>query len=95
LFFFFFFFLRLPPKNMEVPRLGAFELGPALFRRPEEATLSQLFGHSPVQLALSMTGLQRFVKPSLTEDLKKSLGFLIAPVHTCHSRIKFKETRCL
>uniref|UniRef100_A0A8C3WSQ6 Uncharacterized protein n=1 Tax=Catagonus wagneri TaxID=51154 RepID=A0A8C3WSQ6_9CETA len=81
--------------HFAVTLLKAFELGPALFRRPEEATLSQLFSHGPIQLALPMTGLQGFIKPSCSEDLKKSLGFLIAPVHTCHARIKFKDTRCL
>ncbi|KAJ1067958.1 hypothetical protein K5549_020901, partial [Capra hircus] len=81
--------------HFAVTLLKAFELGPALFRSSEEATLTQLLSHGPIQLALPMTGLQCFVKPSLMEDVKESLGFLVAPVHTCHSRIKFKDTRCL
>uniref|UniRef100_A0A7N5KK93 Uncharacterized protein n=1 Tax=Ailuropoda melanoleuca TaxID=9646 RepID=A0A7N5KK93_AILME len=72
--------------HLPVALLEAFELGPALFRRPEEATLPQLLRHGPIQLALPVTGLESFVKPSLTEDIKKSLGFLVPPVHTCHGR---------
>lgn len=68
--------------HFAVALLEAFELGPALFWRPEEAALAQLLSHSPVQLALPMTGLECFVEPSLPEDIKKSLGFLVAPVHT-------------
>ena len=65
-----------------VTLLKAFELGLALFWSLEEAILSQLLRHSPIQLALPMTGLQRFIKPSLMEGVKESLGFLVAPVHT-------------
>ena len=79
--------------HFAVTLLKAFELGPALFWSSKEATLSQLLSHSPIQLALPMTGLQCFIKPSLMEDVKESLGLLVAPVHTCHSRINFKDTR--
>uniref|UniRef100_A0A8C0PI10 Uncharacterized protein n=3 Tax=Canis lupus TaxID=9612 RepID=A0A8C0PI10_CANLF len=79
--------------DFAVALLEAFELGPALFRCPEKATLTQLLSHSPIQLALPMTSLESFVKPSLTEDVKKSLGFFIPPVYTCHGRIKFKDIR--
>jgi hypothetical protein len=76
-----------------VTLLKAFELGSALFWSPEEATLSKLFSHSPVQFALPMTGLKCFIKPSLMKNIKKRLGFFIAPMDTCHSRIKFKDIR--
>uniref|UniRef100_A0A452TIY1 Uncharacterized protein n=1 Tax=Ursus maritimus TaxID=29073 RepID=A0A452TIY1_URSMA len=79
--------------HLPVALLEAFELGPALFGRPEEATLPQLLRHGPIQLALPVTGLESFVKPSLMEDIKKSLGFLVPPVHTCHGRKKFKDGR--
>ena len=65
-----------------VTLLKAFELGLALFQSLEEATLSQLLSHGPIPLALPMTGLQHFIRPSLMEDVKESLGFLVTPVHT-------------
>uniref|UniRef100_A0A8D2E2I1 Uncharacterized protein n=1 Tax=Sciurus vulgaris TaxID=55149 RepID=A0A8D2E2I1_SCIVU len=79
-------FLHMAILHFAVTLLQAFEFGSALFWCPEEATLSELFSHSPIQLALPMTGLKRFIKPSLTKDIKKSLGFFVAPMHTCHSR---------
>uniref|UniRef100_A0A8C8U9I0 Uncharacterized protein n=1 Tax=Peromyscus maniculatus bairdii TaxID=230844 RepID=A0A8C8U9I0_PERMB len=76
--------------HFSVTLLKAFELGSALFWCPEKATLSKLFSHDSIQFALPMTGLKCFIKPSLTKDIKKSLCFFIAPMHTCHSRISLK-----
>uniref|UniRef100_A0A8C6EZ30 Uncharacterized protein n=1 Tax=Marmota marmota marmota TaxID=9994 RepID=A0A8C6EZ30_MARMA len=72
--------------HFAVTLLQAFEFGSTLFWCPQEATLSQLFSHSPIQLALPMTGLKCFIKPSFTKNIKKSLGFFVAPMHTYHSR---------
>ena len=60
--------------HFAVTLLKAFELGLALFQSLEEATLSQLLSHGPIPLALPMTGLQHFIRPSLMEDVKESLG---------------------
>ena len=79
--------------HFSVTLLKAFELGPALFWCPEKATLAKLFSHNSIQFALPVTGLKCFIKPSLTKDIKKSFSFFIAPVHTCHSRTKFKDIK--
>uniref|UniRef100_A0A8C7AGF6 Uncharacterized protein n=1 Tax=Neovison vison TaxID=452646 RepID=A0A8C7AGF6_NEOVI len=79
--------------HLAVALLEAFELGPALLWRPEEATLPQLFCHGAIQLALPVTGLESFIKPSLTEDIKKSFGFLVPPVHTCHGKRKYNNIK--
>uniref|UniRef100_A0A7N4PG77 Uncharacterized protein n=1 Tax=Sarcophilus harrisii TaxID=9305 RepID=A0A7N4PG77_SARHA len=73
-----------------------FELGPALFWCPKEATFSKLLSHCPIYFALSMTGLKGFIKPRLTKNVKESLSFLIAPVYTCHQSTKLRnKTICI
>uniref|UniRef100_A0A8B9Y1Z2 Uncharacterized protein n=1 Tax=Bos mutus grunniens TaxID=30521 RepID=A0A8B9Y1Z2_BOSMU len=70
--------------HFAVALLKAFELGPALFRSSEEATLSQPFSHSTIYLAVSGTSLKCFIKARLFENCKKSLSFLITPMHACY-----------
>uniref|UniRef100_A0A8C6N4D1 Uncharacterized protein n=1 Tax=Mus spicilegus TaxID=10103 RepID=A0A8C6N4D1_MUSSI len=79
--------------HFSVTLLKAFELGSALLWCPEKATFSKLFSHDSIQFALPMAGLKCFIKSGLLKDIKKSLGFFIAPMHTCHSRIKFKNIK--
>uniref|UniRef100_A0A7N5JK22 Uncharacterized protein n=1 Tax=Ailuropoda melanoleuca TaxID=9646 RepID=A0A7N5JK22_AILME len=71
-------------SHLPIALLEAFKLGPTLFWRSEEATLTQPLGHSSIHLTVSRTSLQRLIKARLLENGEESLCFLIAPVHACN-----------
>ena len=72
-----------------------FESVATLLQGPQEALCTQPLCNGPVHLAVLVTGAQLLRERGLTENGQEGLGLLVAPVHTCHSRIKFKDTRCL
>uniref|UniRef100_A0A6I8NT47 Uncharacterized protein n=1 Tax=Ornithorhynchus anatinus TaxID=9258 RepID=A0A6I8NT47_ORNAN len=71
--------------------LEALELGPTLLRGSEEAVFPQLLRHRPVHPAVAVTGPELLIKAGLVKDRQESLGFLIAPVHSCHQERKFRD----
>uniref|UniRef100_A0A8B9Y5F7 Uncharacterized protein n=1 Tax=Bos mutus grunniens TaxID=30521 RepID=A0A8B9Y5F7_BOSMU len=80
-FIFFNSFFHVAVSHFSVTLLQTFELGPTLFWCSEEATFSQPFSHSTIYLAVSGTSLKCFIKARLFENCKKSLSFLITPMH--------------
>ena len=71
-------------SHFSVTLLQTFELGPTLFWCSEEATFSQPLSHSTIYLAVSGTSLKCFIKARLFENCKKSLSFLVTPMHACY-----------
>lgn len=70
-----------------------FEPVATLLQSPQEAQRTQPLCHSPVHLAVLVTGAKPFRERGLTENCQEGLGLLEAPVHTCCRSEEFRVMR--